>query len=117
MARLKGLLVWSADQEPAVLRELAADDAELVLAPLGTDGEIPPRLPAFDRVVVLADWACLSAGPTLVERWRRALGPAAVAVIVSVERERLGEATAALAAQPVDDFLEAPGHPAHLHRK
>jgi HD-GYP domain-containing protein (c-di-GMP phosphodiesterase class II) len=117
MARLKGLLVWSADQEPAVLRELAADDAELVLAPLGTDGEIPPRLPAFDRVVVLADWACLSAGPTLVERWRRALGPAAVAVIVSVERERLEEATAALASQPVDDFLEAPGHPAHLHRK
>jgi HD-GYP domain-containing protein (c-di-GMP phosphodiesterase class II) len=117
MARLKGLLVWAADQDSAAFRELLADDAELFLAPLGVAGELPPSLPAFDRVIVLVDWAKLAARPGVVDSWRRALTPAPVCVIVGVERERLGEAAATLASPAVDDFLELPYHPDHLTRK
>ncbi len=117
MARLKGLLVWTVDQEPTAFRELLADDSELVLAPLGHGGEVPPGLPAFDQIVVLADWARLAPDPGRVERWRRALAPAAVAVIVAVERARLSEAAPALGSQPIDDFIDLPYHPAHLQRK
>ncbi len=117
MARLKGLLVWTADQEPAAFRDLLAEDAELVLAPLGSRGELPPSLPAFDQVVFVADWTKLAPDPAVVDRWRRALRSAAVAVIVVAEREQLVEAARALGQKSVDDFLELPYHPAHLGRK
>ncbi len=45
MARLKGLLLWSADQEATGFRELLAEAPELVQAPLGEAGELPPGLP------------------------------------------------------------------------
>jgi len=117
MARLKGLLVWTDDPEPAAFRELLADDAELVLAPVGHGGVIPAGLPGFDQVVIVADWALLAPDPTLAERWRRSLVSSAVSIIVAVERARLSEAAVAVAAQPIDDFVELPHQPAHLHRK
>jgi len=117
MARLKGLLVWSADQDTTGIRELLADDPELVQAPLGDGGELPPSLPVFDQVVILAEWANVARDPAVVDRWRRGLAAAAVAVIVTVGRERLGEAARILGPLPVDDFLEYPYHPAHLTRK
>lgn len=117
MARLKGLLVWTADQEPAAFRDFLAEDAELVLAPLGSRGELPPSLPAFDQVVLVAEWGKLARDPGMVDRWRRALASAAVAVIVAAEREQLVEAARALGPKSVDDFLELPYHPVHLGRK
>jgi hypothetical protein len=117
MARLKGLLVWTVDQDPGAFGDLLADDAELVVSPLGTGGQVPAGLPAFDQVLILVDWACLTPDPAIVERWRRTLAPAAVAVIVTADRARLTEAAPVLASQPIDDFLERPWHPALLHRK
>jgi HD-GYP domain-containing protein (c-di-GMP phosphodiesterase class II) len=117
MARLKGLLVWTIDQDPGAFRDLLADDSELLLAPLSPTGQIPPGLPGFEQVLILADWTCLAPDPAIVERWRRILAPAAVAVIVTVDRGQLAEAAPVLAARPIDDFLERPWHPAHLHRK
>jgi len=117
MARLKGLLLWSADQDTTGIRELLADDPELVQVPLGDAGEVPPNCPVFDQVVILAEWANVARDPAVVDRWRRGLAMAAVAVIVTVGRERLGEAARVLGPLPVDDFLEYPYHPAHLTRK
>lgn len=117
MARLKGLLLWSADQEATGFGELLAEAPELVQAPLGEAGELPPGLPQFDQVVILADWAKVARDPGIVDQWRRTLGAAAVAVIVAAERDELGEAARALGPLPVDDFLEIPCHPAHLTRK
>jgi|RhiMetdeSRZDD1v2_1073273.scaffolds.fasta_scaffold32056_5 HD-GYP domain-containing protein (c-di-GMP phosphodiesterase class II) len=117
MARLKGLLLWSADQDPGAFRDVLADDSELIQVPLGEGGELPPNLPSFDQVVILADWSNVARGPGVIEGWRRGLAAAAVAVIVMVERDRLGEAASVLGPLPVDDFLESPYHPAHLARK
>jgi HD-GYP domain-containing protein (c-di-GMP phosphodiesterase class II) len=117
MARLKGLLVWLADQDSGAFRELLDDDPELFLTSVGSAGDLPPSLPAFDRVVVLADWSKLAARPGVVEAWRRALAPTPVSVIAGVDRERLSEAATTLASPAVDDFLELPYHPGHLGRK
>ncbi|MBI4011705.1 MAG: GAF domain-containing protein [Candidatus Rokubacteria bacterium] len=115
MARSKGLLLWS--EEATGFPELLADDPELVQAPLGEAGELPGALPQFDQVVILADWAKVAREPAIVDQWRRTLGAAAVAVIVSADRHQLGDAARALDPLPVDDFLEIPCHPAHLARK
>jgi len=80
MARLKGLLLWSADQEATGFGELLAEAPELVQAALGEAGELPPGLPPFDQVVILADWARVARDPAIVDQWRRTLGAAAVAV-------------------------------------
>ncbi len=117
MARLKGLLLWSVDQEATGFRELLALDPELVQVRLGELGEIPPSLPLFDQVVIVADWDRVARNPGIVDRWLRGLQVVAVSVIVAVERERLGEAARILGPLPIDDFLEVPVHPAHLVRK
>jgi len=117
MARLKGLLLWSPDQEATGFRELLAEDPEIVPTPLGEAGELPPGLPQFDQVVILADWAKVARDPAIVDQWRRTLGAAAVAVVVSADRGKLGEAARVLGPLPVDDFLEVPCDPAHLTRK
>jgi HD-GYP domain-containing protein (c-di-GMP phosphodiesterase class II) len=117
MARVKGLLFWSADHEAAGIRELSADDPELVAVPLGEGGELPSGLPQFDQAVILAEWDKVARDPGIVDQWRRSLASAALAVIVTADRQRLGEAARALGPLPVDDFLEMPCHPAHLTRK
>ncbi|HLE45039.1 MAG TPA: HD domain-containing phosphohydrolase [Methylomirabilota bacterium] len=117
MARLKGLLLWSPDQEATGFRELLAEDPEIVPTPLGEAGELPPSLPQFEQVVILADWAKVARDPAIVDQWRRTLGEAAVAVVVSADRGQLGEAARVLGPLPVDDFLEVPCDPAHLTRK
>ena len=117
MARLKGLLLWSPDQEATGFRELLAEDPEIVPTPLGEAGELPPSLPQFEQVVILADWAKVARDPAIVDQWRRTLGEAAVAVVVSADRGKLGEAARVLGPLPVDDFLEVPCDPAHLTRK
>jgi len=90
MARLKGLLLWSADQEATGFRELLALDPEIVRVPLGEGGEIPSGLPPFDQVVVVADWDRVARNPGIVDQWLRGLQVVAVSVLVAVERERLG---------------------------
>jgi HD-GYP domain-containing protein (c-di-GMP phosphodiesterase class II) len=117
MPRVKGLLLWSQDPDAPEFGEVLADDPELVQAWLGEGGELPRSLPPFDQVVVLAEWVNVARDPAIVDRWRRSLAAAAVAVIVTVPRDRLGEAARVLAPLPVDDFLESPCHPAHLARK
>jgi len=117
MARLKGLLLWSADQEATGFRELLALDPEIVRVPLGEGGEIPSGLPPFDQVVVVADWDRVARNPGIVDQWLRGLQVVAVSVLVAVERERLGEAARILNLLPIDDFLEVPFHPDHLVRK
>ncbi len=117
MARVKGLLLWSQDPDAPGLRDLLAEDRELTQAALGAAGELPPGLPPLDQVIVLADWPNVARDPAIVDRWRRGLGTAAVAVIVTVGRDRLGEAARVLEPLAVDDFLETPCHPAHLTRK
>ncbi len=117
MARLKGLLLWSPDQEATGFRELLAEDPEIVPTPLGEAGEVPPSLPQFEQVVILADWAKVARDPAIVDQWRRTLGAAAVAVVVGADRGKLGEAARVLGPLPVDDFLEVPCDAAHLTRK
>ncbi len=117
MARLKGLLLWSADQDPAAFRDILADDLEVMQVPLGEGGELPPDLPPFNQAIILADWPNVARDPAVIDGWRRGLAAAAVAVIVMVERERLGEAARILGPLAVDDFIEYPYHPAHLARK
>ena len=117
MPRVKGLLLWSQDPDAPEFGEVLADDPELVQAWLGEGGELPRSLPPFDQVVVLAEWVNVARDPAIVDRWRRSLAAAAVAVIVTVPRDRLGEAARILAPLPVDDFIESPCHPAHLARK
>jgi HD-GYP domain-containing protein (c-di-GMP phosphodiesterase class II) len=117
MARLKGLLRWSADPDPTAVRELLAGEPDFVWADLGEGGELPPALPHFDQVVILADWVNVARDPAVIDRWRRGLAGSALAVFVAVTRDRLGEVAAALGPLSVDDVLEAPPPPAYLLRK
>jgi hypothetical protein len=71
----------------------------------GRAAQGPPR---FDQVVILADWARSAREPAIVDQWRRTLGAAAVAVIVSADRRARRRRGLDL---PVDDFLESPATP------
>src|SRR5262245_65986496 len=116
MPRGKGLLRRSQDPDAPEFGEVLADDPELVQAWLGEGGEIPRSLPPFDQVVVLAEWVNVARDPAIVDRWRRSLAAAAVAVLVTVPRDRVGEAAGVLAPLPVDDCLGSPWPPAHRVR-
>ena len=115
--RSKALLLWVPEEAVAAARGLLGGESALRTAALGAHGAIPADLGRGDAVVIVAEWARLSAEPGRVRAWEEALGGGPLAVLILAPAERVPAALAALREQQPDDVLPWPAPPEMLvHR-
>ncbi len=114
---LRAVLVSGSQAEVGTFRSMFSDVPEVLVTPLTEAGQFPPDLPAADQAVILTDCARLAVDPSLVDRWRRALAPAPVAVLLMARRAQLDDALRLANGREIHDVIEVPYHPGYLRHK